>query len=69
MTFTVDDTDAVAARSRELGGSVLTEPYDIPPVRSAVIRDPQGRFHGEQLRSRSDRIGYSAEGENQPYAE
>ena len=42
VTFSVDDADAVAARSRELGGSVLTEPYDIPPVRSAVIRDPQG---------------------------
>ena len=42
VTFSVDDTDAVAARSRELGGTVLIEPYDIPPVRSAVIRDPQG---------------------------
>ena len=42
VTFSVDDTDAVAARSRELGGTVLTEPFDIPPVRSAVIRDPQG---------------------------
>lgn len=42
VTFAVDDTDAVAARSRELGGTLLVEPYDIPPVRSAVIRDPQG---------------------------
>ena len=42
VTFTVDDTDAVAARSRELGGTVMIEPYDIPPVQSAVIRDPQG---------------------------
>ena len=42
VTFTVDDTDAVAARSRELGGTVLVDPFDIPPVRSAVIRDPQG---------------------------
>lgn len=42
VTFTVDDTDAVAARARELGGTVLVEPQDIPPVRSAVIRDPQG---------------------------
>ena len=42
VTFAVDDADAVAARSRELGGTVLIEPFDIPPVRSAVIRDPQG---------------------------
>lgn len=42
VTFAVDDTDAVAARARELGGTLLIEPFDIPPVRSAVIRDPQG---------------------------
>lgn len=42
VTFAVDDTDAVAARSRELGGTLLVDPFDIPPVRSSVIRDPQG---------------------------
>ena len=42
VTFAVDDTDAVAARARELGATLLVEPFDIPPVRSAVIRDPQG---------------------------
>ena len=42
VTFSIDDADAVAARARELGGSVLVEPFDIPPVRSTVIRDPQG---------------------------
>jgi predicted enzyme related to lactoylglutathione lyase len=42
VTFSVDDTDAVAARARDLGGTVLVEPHDIPPVRSAVIRDPHG---------------------------
>lgn len=40
---TVDDTDAVAARVTELGGSVLMGPMDIPTVgRFCVIRDPQG---------------------------
>ena len=29
-------------RARELGGSVLVEPFDVPPVRSAVIADPAG---------------------------
>jgi predicted enzyme related to lactoylglutathione lyase len=42
VRFAVDDTDAVAARARELGGTLLVEPFDSPPVRSAVIRDPQG---------------------------
>ena len=42
VTFTVDDTDAVAARATELGGSVVVEPFDIAPVRSAVLRDPEG---------------------------
>ena len=42
VSFAVADTDAVAARARELGGTVEVEPFDIPPVRSAVIRDPGG---------------------------
>jgi uncharacterized protein len=42
VTFAVDDTDAVAARATELGGAVLTAPYDEGPVRLAVLRDPQG---------------------------
>jgi predicted enzyme related to lactoylglutathione lyase len=46
LRFSVADTDAVAARARELGGTVLVEPFDIPPVRSAVIRDPQGAQFG-----------------------
>ena len=54
VTFAVDDTDAVAARARELGAIVLVmEPFDIPPVRSAVIRDPAGcGIHRKQLQSR-----------------
>jgi uncharacterized protein len=42
VTFAVADADAVAARARELGGSVLVEPFDMPMVRSTVIRDPAG---------------------------
>jgi hypothetical protein len=42
VTFSVDDADATAARAAELGGTVLVEPFDAPPVRTAVIADPQG---------------------------
>ena len=42
VTFSVDDADASAARARELGGTVVVEPFDAPPVRTAVIADPQG---------------------------
>lgn len=42
LTFAVDDADAIAARARELGGTVLTEPFDAPWVRMTVITDPQG---------------------------
>lgn len=42
VTFAVADTDGIMARARDLGGSVVTEPFDVPPVRSAVLRDPHG---------------------------
>lgn len=42
VTFAVTDTDAVVARARGLGAAVVVEPYDLPPVRSAVLRDPEG---------------------------
>jgi len=42
VTFAVDDADAVAARAVELGGKVLVPPVDTPPVRSAILSDPQG---------------------------
>ncbi len=39
----VDDVDAAMAKVPDLGGSVLTEPFDIPNVgRMGVIQDPQG---------------------------
>lgn len=42
ITFGVDDADAAAARAAELGGTVLSEPTDLPWVRTTTIRDPQG---------------------------
>ena len=42
VTFSVADTDAVASTARDHGGAVLVEPFDVPPVRSAVIADPGG---------------------------
>ena len=42
VTFTVDDTDAVADRAAQLGGDVVTPPFDAGPVRMAVVRDPHG---------------------------
>jgi uncharacterized protein len=42
IAFAVDDTDATAARARELGGSVTMEPFDTPVGRTAVLADPLG---------------------------
>src|SRR5436305_1167205 len=42
VTFAVDDADATASRAAELGGRVLSGPFDAPWVRVAVIADPQG---------------------------
>lgn len=42
ITFSVADADATAARARELGATVLVEPFDMAMVRSTVIRDPAG---------------------------
>ena len=42
VTFCVADADATAARTAELGGTVLAEPFDVPYSRMAVIRDPDG---------------------------
>lgn len=40
---TVDDVDATAARVKELGGTVLRPPMDIPEIgRFCVLQDPQG---------------------------
>jgi predicted enzyme related to lactoylglutathione lyase len=43
----VDDTDATGAKAKDLGGSVLMEPMDVPKVgRIGVLRDPQGATFG-----------------------
>ena len=42
VAFAVDDAGATAARARELGGSVLSEPANAPWVRFAVLADPAG---------------------------
>ncbi|HEY1853794.1 MAG TPA: VOC family protein [Solirubrobacterales bacterium] len=42
VTFAVDDADATAARAAKLGGEVVSSPTDMPWVRIAVLRDPQG---------------------------
>jgi hypothetical protein len=41
VNLRVDDSDAIAARAAELGGSVLMPPIDTPGFRSAVLLDPQ----------------------------
>jgi uncharacterized protein len=42
VTFAVDDADATAAKATELGGTLLSPPFDAPWVRMTVIADPQG---------------------------
>lgn len=43
--FSVDDTDAAAARATELGGSVSVPPFDLEHVgRIAVLVDPHGAY-------------------------
>lgn len=39
----VESTDAAVAKAKELGGTLLNEPFDVPTVgRMAVIQDPTG---------------------------
>ena len=53
MYFGTADTDATAARVKELGGVVSVEPFDLSAGRVAVLNDPTGnafsviRFAGE----------------------
>lgn len=42
VTFSVADADDTARRAPDLGGTVLVEPFDVPFVRMAVLRDPEG---------------------------
>jgi Glyoxalase-like domain len=51
VTFAVDDVDAITARARELGGSVLAGPQNAPWVRFAILADPAGVLHRQPVRS------------------
>jgi len=42
VTFGVENTDETVHKAGELGAKVLVPPMDIPPVRVAVLADPQG---------------------------
>ena len=43
--ITVDNMDATIKQAKELGGTILVEPRDIPEVgKFAVIQDPQGAW-------------------------
>jgi uncharacterized protein len=42
VTFGVDDADAIAEKTTELGGTVVAPPFDAPWVRMTVLSDPQG---------------------------
>lgn len=42
VTFAVDDADAIATRTAELGGRVVVPPFDAPWVRMTILTDPQG---------------------------
>lgn len=43
LDFWVSDAEGTAAKTRELGGDVVIEPYDAPPAfKQAVLSDPQG---------------------------
>ena len=40
--FEVAEHDASCAKIKELGGSIMADPFDIPPGRMAVAADPAG---------------------------
>jgi predicted enzyme related to lactoylglutathione lyase len=42
VDFWMEDADAVAAQTTELGGKVIVPPHDTPGFRSAVLADPEG---------------------------
>lgn len=53
VDFWVDDADASAERAKQLGGSVIVAPQDVPSFRRAVLADPQGaEFSISQITAR-----------------
>ncbi len=54
--FWIDDADAAAAKTPELGGRVLVAPHDIPGFRQTVLADPSGAaFSVNQLQADAGR--------------
>ena len=43
VTFAVESADDAAAKARELGGTVVSEPQDLPWVRETTLKRPRGR--------------------------
>ena len=42
VTFGVDDAEATATAAKELGGEVVSGPFDAPWTRMVILKDPQG---------------------------
>jgi hypothetical protein len=42
LGLAVEDADAAAAKTTELGGDVIVPPFGAPWVRMAILADPQG---------------------------
>jgi predicted enzyme related to lactoylglutathione lyase len=62
VTFGVNDADAIAAKAKELGGTVLAGPFDAPWIRGTVIRDPQGAiFNANQFVPENRDLGAPAD--------
>jgi uncharacterized protein len=62
VTFAVDDTDAIAAKATELGGTVIVPPFDAPWSRMTVIADPGGAtFVASQFVPENRDVGTSAD--------
>jgi predicted enzyme related to lactoylglutathione lyase len=46
VSFAVADCDATVAKAKQLGGTVIEEPRDLPVGRFAVLADPEGADFG-----------------------
>ena len=42
VTFGVDDAEATAIAAKELGGEVVSGPFDAPWTKMVILKDPQG---------------------------
>ena len=64
VTFAVDDVDAIAARARELGGSVLAEPQNAPWVRFALLAERQSRWRAASQPDRQPALAQLGDGDS-----